>query len=531
MVRDSTKTIGRSTLGYSFGVVLSRVSGLLRDICLAFFFGTGVQIATFMVAYRFANLLRRVVAESPLASGFAPCFEDRKKIGEKEGYFFTRDLLFTATILVSLLCLVLMAVLLLSNFFLPKEHPFFEIIRLTNWMMPSLVFIFIYGLSSSFLQCERKFFLPALAPVFFNFVWIFFACASTLFPKSQMEVLSIGIVAAFAMQSLIALFPSFTILKDKISVKELFRPKLFHKSLKAMIKPFFLGAIGVSATQINAALDSIFAKYADVSGPAYLWYAIRLEQVPIALFGVSISAALLPALTRALKEDSKERFIQFLKYGMKKSFALMVFSFFALLALGGLALSLVFARGEFSFSSVYHTSKCLIAYSLGLIPHAATLILSAAFYAKGLFKEPVKASIWSVSINILLNALFVFGFHIKAEGIALATSAASLVNAICLLISFRKVFDEKLFNLRPYTKIFCSGAFAFCILLSFFQLVGYSAKDLISNSMCFPAFSSFTRHALFFLSSSLVYMGAFLLAEICFKESHLRQFFLRKKEE
>ena len=93
-MRDTPKTLVKSFTGYSFGVFISRISGMCRDIALSFFFGTGPEIALFMMAYRFANLMRRMLAESPLSSSFVPIFESKKNNSSEEGVRFFRDLFF-----------------------------------------------------------------------------------------------------------------------------------------------------------------------------------------------------------------------------------------------------------------------------------------------------------------------------------------------------------------------------------------------------------------------------------------------------
>lgn len=526
-MKDSTKSLTRSFSSYSFGVILSRVSGLARDVCLAFFFGTSGIIAGFMVAFRFANLLRRIIAESPLSSSFVPAFESVKNRSVKEGFVFTKDLFYTLLLLSTLLSFSLIALVEGFRFFLNDFHSAKEILSLTSLMFPSLIFITLYGLSSSFLQCEKRYFLPASAPIFFNLSWILWMAYAAMLKLGSLKVLSIGVVFAFFVQWLIVAIPIFRMLRGELSIKEITRPRLFHESLRGMLKPFLMGAIGIGATQINSALDSLFARFADPSGPAYLWYAIRVQQVPIALFGVAVTAAILPPLTRAIKAKDDLLFKTLFKHGFKKSFAFMSLSFFGLISLGSLATAVLFARGEFTSASSLMTSRCLLAYSLGLIPHGLMLILASSFYANSDFKTPMRASLYSVFINALLNAVLVFGAGLGSISVAIATSATSLFNFLYLYRSFSKKW----------------GSFAF----EGGYLLKYLIAGVASSACCFLYLASLRKAQMFFLfkeaarrgdflmnlgilgTSGLLFLVCFAFVEKLFKENMLRSYLDRRK--
>ncbi|PCI92293.1 murein biosynthesis integral membrane protein MurJ [Candidatus Aerophobetes bacterium] len=525
-MKDTTKTLSRSFSFYSFGVILSRLSGLARDVCLAFFFGTSVLIADFMVAFRFANLLRRVIAESPLSSSFVPTFESVKKRSLKEGFVFARDLFYTLCVLSALLVIVLILGSSILNQFLNDFHSFKKILSLTCLMFPSLIFICLYGLSSSFLQCEKKYFLPASAPVFFNLTWIMWMAYAAMHKERCQALLGVGVIFSFFVQWVIVAFPIYRMFRTSMSVKEIFSFRLFHGSLSGMVKPFFMGAIGIGATQINSLLDSVFARFADASGPAFLWYAIRIQQVPIALFGVAITAALLPPLTRAIKASDTEHFKTLFKHGYKKSFAFMSFSFFGIVSLGSLATVVIFARGEFTSISCVSTSKCLLAYSLGLFPHAATLILASSFYASHDFETPMKASLFSVLINAFANAFLVFGLHMGAVSVALATSLTSLFNFFYLYIVFRKKWGRDVFEITSYLKSFACGLFAAGATYLYFLCLG--KEDLFFLHKAAAGKGAFVLNLAYLFSGSVIFLLFFVLMEKIFKEKQVLTLFDRR---
>lgn len=477
---ESSKAFVRAFSGYSLGVLLSRVSGMCRDISLAFFFGTSSELALFMVAYRFANLMRRMLAESPLSSSFIPVFESLRARHPKEGSYFFRDLFFSLALIVVGIVACSMGGLFWSEKLFMHSHDAVEVNRLTQVMIPSLVFISLYGLCSAFLQCKKMFFLPAVAPIAFNMVWIvaaWWAWRHTSF--KPMDVLAYGVILAFAMQWVMLMPKVIQNLTADISWKECLRPKLFHPSLKAMVKPFVLGTLGIGATQINIALDSIFARMADPQGPALLWYAIRIEQVPVALFGVAVASAILPALTRSIKQGQERR--ELLEQGIKQTFALMTFSMFGLLALGQLTISMIFGHGQFQEASVASTSTCLYGYAVGLIPHGMTLLLASIHYAHRDFKRPMRGAALSVLLNIACNVLMVFVFHFGAASIAFSTSLTSMFNGWYLYRSFKRYEEESLAPWSFYIKTLGCGLVSFvCVWVLMTSLRGWINSQLLT---------------------------------------------------
>jgi putative peptidoglycan lipid II flippase len=188
----------------------------------------------------------------------------------------------------------------------------------------------------------------------------------------------------------------------------------------------------VTAQQINSAVDALFARAADPEGPAILWYALRLQQLPFALIGVGLMNALLPPLSRASEEDE---YLELLGFSMKKIAIFMIPLTFAIFAGGFSGVNLLYGRGAFSELATYETTLALFAYALSLLPMAWTLLLASAFYAKKEYKIPTLCSLLSIAANIALNACFVYLLHMGSVSIALATALASFLN-VALLTHF-----------------------------------------------------------------------------------------------
>ncbi|MBS0625071.1 MAG: murein biosynthesis integral membrane protein MurJ [Verrucomicrobia bacterium] len=460
---------------------MSRVSGLLRDIAMAFCFGSSPEIAGLLVAYRLANLFRRLLGEGNLQAGFVPQFETMRGLSFGAAAQFYREAALSMAALSGAVALGFELVLWgLLEFLSPDWR---EIALLTMRMVPSLLFLTLSGLNTALLQSQKKYFWPAAAPVAFNFVWI-----AAAFLSDGARALSIWIAGACAVQWAMT----------AIQVRRELGPgegkrRLFSPEWKKMIRPMTLGLIGIGAVQINSALDAIFARIADLSGPAYLWYAIRVQQLPLALFGIALSGALLPPLSRAMQQGDMGRFRELLTSGLRNSAALMIPCTFGLFALGGAGLNLLYGHGDFSRSALYETLACLWAYGAGLVPAVFVLLMAQGFYAQKSYWIPARASLIAVGVNTALNGLFVFGFGWGAISVALATSVSAAVNGWVLAKHLGSVFDRG-FVLYCFKLVLASLLPAVLVL---------AAQELGFGGLAFPGLGQVIQ----FLTLSSIYMG------------------------
>ena len=408
---DSKRSIAQSALKFLSGTLISRLSGFFRDLSMAYAFGTGAQVAALLVAFRFAHLFRRLLGEGALQTAFIPLFEDLKGKSEAQAEQFFFDLKGT-------LACILLGLIFLASLPLFAAHLYFEneVWLLTLLCLPSLFFICLYGINTAKLQCERSFFWPSLSPVIFNLFWILGVFVAKHYPI----IIAMRIVACFIVLGCLGQWAM------TASVYRKFRlPKPFSASTRKILAPLALGVVGVGASQINSALDSVFALIADSKGPAYLWYAMRIYQLPLALFGLGLSASLLPALSRSERKKDPLTFKQLLRFGLILSSASMLLCTFILFFFSEEIVWLLFGRGDFTQSSILGTTACLQLYVVGLLPTALCSLFACAFYAKKQFHIPARCTFYGVLLNSALNALFVFGFSWNASSIALATSLSA----------------------------------------------------------------------------------------------------------
>lgn len=413
------------------GTALSRISGLARDVTMAACFGATPSVAAFLVAFRLAHLLRRVFGEGALQTAFIPLYERFYKENPERADRFFLDL--KGSLFLSLSGISLLAMGGLSLFGSG------EIATLSILLLPSLPFICLFGLNASLLQCRNHYFIPGFAPVAFNLFWIVGALALKHLPDQEaMSYLALfvifGCVAQWAM-TLPQVLPTWHAHR---------RVSLFSTDVKALLAPLSLAILGVAASQINNALDPLFALYASPEAPAYLWYAVRMQQLPIALVGIALSTAILPPLARCIHGGDFSRYQSLLQKSLLSATVVMTLITLAIGFLSDRLINLVYGHGDFSPLAVAETSQCLIGYAIGLVPMAWVLILSPGCNAKGLYREPAIASSVSMIVNILLNALFVFGLGWGSMSVAVATSLSAFVNAaiLCYVVFFQSSSRE-----------------------------------------------------------------------------------------
>ena len=286
------------------GVMLSRISGLARDLSMAYAFGAHPSVAAFLIAFRLSNLLRRLMAEGPLQSTFIPYFEQlRLKDNEKALFFFKKLTFYLLVFLISTTLLFEIVTTFIPSYFqISLENQ--EILSLSKWLFPAIIFICLYGLNTAFLYCYDTFFLPSIAPMICNIFWITGAIyLKNIDPNLAMPTLCKFVVVGFFGQWLLTLPLTLRYVSTGLKLKKHFTIPV---EVKQLYKAFCLGAIGVGAVQINSLIDVFFARYAHISGPVYLSYSIRFYQLALATLGIACISTIVPRLSRAIKiKDTK----------------------------------------------------------------------------------------------------------------------------------------------------------------------------------------------------------------------------------
>jgi putative peptidoglycan lipid II flippase len=429
-------TIAKSAATVGIAVMCSRVLGLVREQVFAGLFGAGYTYDSFVVAFRIPNLLRDLFGEGALSAAFVTVFSayDTNRT-QDETWRLASNVLTFILILLSILTLI---GIYFAGSIVSLLAPDFSLIagkaelteKLTMIMLPFLVFISLSAVVMGILNTKGRFFVPAMASSFFNLGSLIGGVSlAFILPRyGQPAIVGmaigtlIGGLLQFGMQ-LPSLFKAGFRYKPVLDMSD---PGLI-RILKLMIP----ATIGLSATQINLFINTNFAASCAEGSVSWLYYAFRLVQLPIGVFGVALSIAMLPVLARqAAKKDIAE---------MKKT---MVSSLTMVLALtlpataGLIILSepiirLIYEHGAFSAGDTQATAKTLALYSVGLFAYSSNKILVPAFYALDKTRYPVIASFMAIGINIIIISLTIDRFQHLA--IALSTSCTMLINFLFLI--------------------------------------------------------------------------------------------------
>lgn len=499
------------------GTLLSRVSGMVRDLTMAFAFGDHPSVAAFMVAFRLSNLFRRLLGEGPLQSAFIPYFEGlRIQNPEKAIIFFRQLVLLITLLLLGITCLGEVGLLAFSSSVSFDNQ---EVLFLTAWLLPGLLFICLYGLNISLLHCHDTFFIPSFAPFVCNLIWI----GGAIFLRSQpppfaMQALAAFVVAGFAGQWLLTLPATLKI--ASIDWKGIWRFRI-SSEVRALARLFAFGAVGVGAVQVNALIDSLFARHADLRGPIYLWYSIRLEQLALAIFGIACVSTIVPRLSRAIKEGDREKANSLFGLSYRRILAVMIPCALGIFFLGGSAINLLYGQGNFSDFAVSQTTLCLWSYTIGLIPSTMVILFSALFYARHDFRTPLKFSLYAIVVHMALNGLFVWVLQWGAVSTALATSFSAWINFWCLQRASSLEGWKPVFPFARIRGLLLAGVLAGMVVVAveYLCLQPTVGPLLTAREAIFPRV--LMERGLHFMVGSVVFVGGLLAYAVVFKNQEL----------
>lgn len=481
----------RSGLLVMIITMVSRVLGLVRAGIIAYYFGASAMTDAFFSAFKISNFFRQLLGEGALGSSFIPLYNERvESEGEensKQFIYSILNLLFIFSTIVTILMLIFSQGIIdgiVSGF--PDETKIIAS-RLLKIMSVYFVFISLSGMVCAILNNFKQFAVPVSTSIFFNLAIIL---ASMYFGKTYgIDALAYGVVIGGLFQFLVVLPAFFKIMKGysfKIDWKDPYLKKIF-----IMICPML---IGIVARQVNTIVDQMFASYLAEGGVSALENATRLYLLPVGVFGVSISTVIFPALSKAMSKNDLDGATDNIIKGLNILLFLIIPSTAVLTFYAPEVIRLTLSYGKFDEEAVRVTSQALLYYSLGLYFYTAIYLMTRAFYSVKNSKYPVKFSIISIVINIVLNFLLIKSMAYR--GLALSTSIASGVNFFLLLIVFRRKYIN--FSLKKsyifFIKTFIITAIAliasYKIDNTIIKLVVFSAvymlfwaKSLLKNKM------------------------------------------------
>ncbi len=452
--------ITRAATTIGTGTLISRISGFLRDMVVAYFFGARVATDAFLVAFLIPNLWRRLVGEGSMTVSFVPVYTEyltqrtEKESEEVAHIAFTiaGGLLFVLTVLGIIFSPILIKIF--APTWSPTSEKFQLAVTLNRIMFPYLFFVGLFALSMGILNSLRQFFAPAFATVFLNLSII--ASVFLFYYRFQKPVmaLAIGVLTGGMLQFL---FQLPFLMRKKVRFR--FNFHLRHPAIRQIGLLMIPGVIGTAVYQLNLVIDRMFATALPDGSVSYLYYADRLMEFPLGIFVIAIGTAALPSFSSLVAQGKTKEFKETVSFAFRLGSFICIPAMLGLIFLRTPILNLLFQRGEFDYLATKMTAKALFCFSVGLWAIGGVRVLAPAFYSLQDTKTPLKIGLISLGANVLL--IFVFIHPLKHAGLALATGLSSILN---LILVYRKL-DQRLGGLDLAKNIKSMLKTFFCSLL------------------------------------------------------------------
>ena len=416
--------------------LLSRITGVVRDMLIARYFGSSAATDAFYVAFRLPNMLRRLFAEGAFQQAFVPTLSDVKatKTDTEVRSFLDKvfSLLASVLVLTSILGVLIAPVLvwLIAGGLAENPQGFDLATQMTRWMFPYIFFMSLVAMSAGVLNTWKHFAIPAFTPVLLNLSFIAFTLLLTPHLDEPIFALAAAVIVGGVLQLGIQI-PSLMklgVLPRPVNPFKAAKDASVIRVMKLMIPALF----GVGVAQLSLLINTNIASRLGTGSVTWLSFADRLMEFPTALLGVALGSVLLPSLSAAFAKNDLTRYNALLDNGLR---LVVLLAIPAAVGLGLMAEALVaflYQGKNFLVFDVHQTSLAVMGYSFGLLGLIAIKILAPAFYARKDIRTPVKVAAVSLVCVQLCNVAFVPIF--AHAGLALSVGVGSCINALTLLV-------------------------------------------------------------------------------------------------
>ncbi len=438
-------SLAKNAGAMSVAVMISRVLGLVREQVFAFLFGAGLVSDAYLVAFRIPNLFRDLFAEGALSSAFVTVFS--RAGSEEEAKRLAHDVFAVITFVVGLWCALLFIftpeiVHLMAKDFSPET--FQLTVDLTRLLIPFLYFASSAALAMGILNSLGMFFVPSLGAGAFNLGNVIVGGGLAFYFKDQGPLQAIW---AFSVGTLVGGFLQWAVMWPALGARG-YRPWIatfavfsFSKLRRAFQDPAIRdigrlmapAILSVAAVQINVMVNTSFATSLAAGSVSWLSYAYRIMHFPMGVFGVALSTATLPRLSKIVRSGDKAAFQNTLEEALKWTLILALGSAAGLIVFRETLVTLIYEHGKvFSYNDTIQTGRALAAFAVGLLAFNASKIFVAAFYALDSIKIPSILSLLSIGINYGLN--YFYSQHFGHAGLALATAVSSTIVSLSFVV-------------------------------------------------------------------------------------------------
>ena len=491
---NTKKSLLASGLSLSFFTLCSRILGLVREMTKASFLGTSKFADAFGIAFMIPNLLRRLFAENSISVAFIPTFrgylEDSATSGKDSDEFKKTKEFLNSTITLISFCTTVVVILgiasspLIIPLFLDESDSVLtaEAVLLTRIMFPYLFVISLAAFFQGILNGVKIFSPSGFTPVLFNSIVI--ACTYIFTPlltkkaadaeiRAQMaaRAMSFGVLIGGCVQAIFQLpfviktgwFCHFT------SLKKAFKNPGTKKVI-ALVGPT---VIGMAAYQLNDVISTALAGKAGTGIVSSLQYSLRLQELILGIFAVSIGTVILPDLSGLAKTQKWENFNRLLSQAIKIIALISIPVTFYSLVCGKEIISLVYKSKNFNDESVQLTLTAFRFHIAGLFFIAMNRVVAPAFYAQGNTKSPTLAGILGLAINMIFALILIK--PMSGGGIALALTLGSLANSVLLFVFLKK-------NKQIDVKAVVGGTILYSIKMAVLSVIAAIPATLVKNA-------------------------------------------------
>jgi len=453
----------------SFGILISRILGFVRDLLTASALGANIYSDIFFIAFKLPNLFRRIFAEGAFTQVFIPSFT---RVRQKSIFAVNIFVIFLSIILLISLFVNILPQLAtkaiavgFSSETITIASPF---VAINFWYLP---LIFSVTFLSALLQYKHHFATTAFSTALLNLSLIGALILSK--DKAHIDIvyyLSFGVVIGGVLQ-LIAHFIAiqrlglFKLLYGGFKYLHV-KSKKIQKDTHKFRQQFFPAMWGNSTAQVSAFLDTFLASFLVTGSISYLYYANRIFQLPLALFAIATSIALFPRVAKYLKNNDEVKALA----NLKKAFWFLTFLLSASMV-GGIILSkeitwLLFERGAFDAQDTKNTALVLQMYMLGLLPFGLQKLLILWLYAKQMQTQAAKIATFSLIVYTVFALSFITTLGVS--GLALASTLGGFTSFILTVKSFGYKNFLEIIHSKNIIYLFI-GIIVFTVLLLFFK--------------------------------------------------------------
>lgn len=487
---------------------ISRFFGLIREVIMANFFGTGAFQSAFVIAFRIPNLFRRLFGEGALGAAFVPVFHEiEQREGKERAQLFLGRILGLMTCVLGLLVAVGIALSYGFEYWWCEEGSrWITAMPLMRIMLPYALLICIAAILSAVLNIHDRFAISSLTPVILNLVWIgTLVLVCPFLPAEGMwriGAVSFGILLAGIAQ---IFFQLPELKRIGFRCRLIFTGWYESPYVRQVLLQMGPASLGIALAQINICMDGWLAFYGAEWAPSALEYADRIIYLPLGLFGTAFATVLLPTYTKQYVEGQMDELLATFESALKNIFIIMAPMALGLCVLATPTVSVIYERGAFDQDSVLWTSRAVLAYAPGLLAFSAAKTVIPVFYAQKDLRTPVKVASWCILGNFTLNLLSVLflpeGW--RHVGIAVSTVVNSIVNTVILLVILaRRGLKVRLggLTLTFIRSLLAAGIMALAVvavytcLLTFLPLwMALFASIAVGGVVYFPAIACLAR--------------------------------------